>query len=446
MTDTDQCTTLSRRDWVRAGCLSALGLGLLDHFDLPTADANAASFSKRINPKAKACILIWLDGGPTHLETFDPKPNAPDEVRGPMGTTSTALSGVRINECFQNTSKLMNKLAIIRSMTSPLGEHNFGTHYLMTGYKPSPALNYPAYGATLAHVRKQVGVLPPNIAIPKFTRNISGSGYLARSTGPFSLGGDPARGNFKVQNLDFHEGLNLDRIGRRRDFSDAIDQFSRKLDASRWSPNNPNLERAYNLIASPQAKKAFDLSDEPQKIRQRYGFGNTIGQSCLLARRLVQSGVPFVTVNSTGWDTHQDLSQLKSRFPNDKNALLPALDRGFSALITDLSENGMLDETLVVVMGEFGRTPKINVAGGRDHWPNVFSVLLTGGGIQGGQIVGRSDALGEYPQDNPVTPADLATTIYSLLGVDPATQLPTGDGRTVRVASEEAKILSDLVS
>ena len=450
-----RCDGISRRDFLRIGGLAALGLGLGDFFHLQRAFAG----NNTLTAKAKSCILIWLDGGPSHLETFDPKPDAPQEVRGPLKTIPTNVTGVRISECLERTAGIMDKIAIIRSMTSPLGEHSLGTQYLMTGYKPTPALEYPTFGATLTYIRSQNGkessgnaaastALPPNIAVPNFTREVSGNGYLPSATRPFSVSGDSKRQDFKVRDLDFYEGIDLHRVSRRRQFVNALNEFSTAKDAGAATVSDPELERAYNLITSPEAKAAFTLSEEPQEVRQRYGTGgvNGIGQSCLLARRLVERGVPFVTVNHTGWDTHQDIFTLKERYPTDRNAHLPSLDRAFTALIQDLTERSMLDETLVVVMGEFGRTPKINSQGGRDHWPNVFSVVLAGGGVQGGQIIGSSDALGEFPRERPVTPSDLSATIYTLLGIAPSFELHTSDGRPVRVAPDGAKVVSELIA
>ena len=373
MNATKRCDGISRRDFLRIGGLAALGLGLGDFFHLQRAFAG----NNTLTAKAKSCILIWLDGGPSHLETFDPKPDAPQEVRGPLKTIPTNVTGVRISECLERTAGIMDKIAIIRSMTSPLGEHSLGTQYLMTGYKPTPALEYPTFGATLTYIRSQNGkessgnaaastALPPNIAVPNFTREVSGNGYLPSATRPFSVSGDSKRQDFKVRDLDFYEGIDLHRVSRRRQFVNALNEFSTAKDAGAATVSDPELERAYNLITSPEAKAAFTLSEEPQEVRQRYGTGgvNGIGQSCLLARRLVERGVPFVTVNHTGWDTHQDIFTLKERYPTDRNAHLPSLDRAFTALIQDLTERSMLDETLVVVMGEFGRTPKINSQGG----------------------------------------------------------------------------------
>ena len=442
MNSARRCDGVSRRDLIRIGGLSALGLGLGGFFRLQ----NASAARSPLETKAKSCILIWLDGGPSHLETFDPKPGAPEEVRGPLETIATNVAGVRIGECFERTSQVMDKLAIVRSMTSPLGEHNFGTHYLMTGYMPSPALEYPTFGATVSQVRDQSGVLPPHIAVPTFSGNVTGNGFLPTATAPFSVGGNPDRSDFKVRDLDFYKGLDLTRLDRRSQIVSALNEFGQAQVAAA-SPSDPDLERAYNLIASPDAKNAFKLSEEPSAVRDRYGRGggNSIGQSCLLARRLVERGVPFVTVNSGGWDTHQNIIQLQKRYPTDRNAHLPSLDRALSSLVEDLSDRRILEETLVVVMGEFGRTPKINSVGGRDHWPNVFSVVLAGGGVRAGQIVGSSDTLGELPKENPVTPSDLAATIYTLLGVDTASELHTSDGRPVRVVPDGATKISELI-
>ncbi|MEO1997510.1 MAG: DUF1501 domain-containing protein [Planctomycetaceae bacterium] len=449
---TKRCDGVSRRDVVRIGGLSALGLGLGDFFGLRNAHAAALP-----EAKAKSCILIWLNGGPSHLESFDPKPEAPEEVRGPLESIATNLPGIRVGECLERTAKMMDKLTVIRSMTSPLGEHVLGTHYVMTGYKPSQALEYPTFGATVAHSHQQshlqregeASFLPPNIAIPSFSASqglsgVSGNGFLPTAAAPFSL--NPAARNFKVRDLDFYSGLDLKRTSRRREIANAFDDFGRQMDAAA-SHSDPNLERAYNLITSSEAKRAFKLSEEPDSVRQRYGgVGRvTIGQSCLLARRLVERGVPFVTVVNDGWDTHENIHHLKQRNTDDRDAHLPSLDRALSALVEDLSDRDMLDETLIIAMGEFGRTPKINQNAGRDHWPLVFSAVLAGGGVPGGQVVGSSDALGELPKDNPITPSDLSASIYTLLGIDPAHELHTSDGRPVRVAPDGARVIPELV-
>ena len=442
-----RCDGVVRRDIMRIGGLTALSFGLGDFFRWKRL---AAETKKPPAARAKSCILIWLDGGPSHLETFDPKPEAPSEVRGPLQSIATKLPGVRISECLPRTAGLLDRLAVIRSVTSPLGEHNFGMHYLMTGHRPSPVVQHPTMGAVVAHRRPESPLLPPNIAVPDFRVGGSkepGNGFLPVGTRPFSLESDPAKPNFRVKDVDLYRGLDLSRLDRRRRYVQALDAFSRGLDHTKPAQLDPDFERAYRLVASPEAKRAFRLSEETTKLRQRYG-PRTVGQSCLLARRLVERGVPFVTVNHRGWDTHTDLyTRLKEGFTGAKIGvgLVPSLDLALSALVQDLDDRGMLDETLVVVMGEFGRTPKTNVNGGRDHWPRVFSVCLAGGGIKGGQVLGASDRVGESPLERPVTPSDLAATIYALLGIDPASELETGDGRTIRLTPTEAQVVKELI-
>ena len=442
MTDL-RCDGMNRRELLRVGGLSAFGLGLPGFLQLQQLQASESM--QRVTRKSKSCILIWLDGGPSHLETFDPKPEAAQEVRGPLNTVATAIPGIRLNECLVETAKRLDDIAIIRSMTSPLGEHNFGTHYLQTGFKPTPALVYPSFHSVGASVYDRLSSLPPNVAIPSYRvggGRYSGNGFLDRAYGPFSVGSDPSKKGFQVQDLDLYQGLTLDRLQRRREFVSQLDKFS-QLESG---PVDSTFEQAFRLVTSSEAKQAFDLSRESQKLREKYG-NRTVGQSCLLARRLVERGVPFVTVNYKGWDTHTDLyTRLKEGFSGARKpvGLVPSLDRAFSALIDDLKERRMLDETLVVVMGEFGRTPKLNAAGGRDHWPRVFSVALAGGGVKGGQVIGSSDSVGESPENRPVTPGDLVASIYQLLGIDPALELKTSDGRPIRITSHQSKVVTEL--
>lgn len=449
---TTRCDGVNRRDLLRVGGLTALGLGLGDllRSRRTAAAENLRGDAQQAKPTARSCVLIWLDGGPSHLETFDVKPDAPQEVRGPLDSIASNVAGVRISECLPRSATMLDKLAIIRSMTSPLGEHNFGTHYLMTGYKPTPVLEYPTFGSVFAHVSAESNVLPPHIAVPGFRvggGRSNGGGYLPAAARPFSVGGDPAKADFQVRDLDFYRGIDLNRLDRRRRFVNALNEFDPGADRSSSANSDPDLERAYRLITSADAKSAFNLSEEPRAVRRRYG-GKSIGQSCLLARRLVERGVPFVTVNNRGWDTHDNLyTRLKEGYTGAKVGvgLIPSLDLALAALIEDLDERGMLDETLIVVMGEFGRTPKLNTAGGRDHWPRVFSAVLAGGGVRGGQVIGTSDSVGESPKDRPVTPSDLTATIYTLLGIDPKLELHTSDGRPVRVAPYESEVVSEIV-
>jgi hypothetical protein len=433
----------SRRGILRLGQLTGLGIGLSQVNIL-----NAAKVDRQHS--AKSCILIWLDGGPSHLETFDLKPNAAKEVRGPLEAIETSVPGISISECMPQIAQRINDVALIRSMTSPLGEHNLGTHYLLTGYRPTPVLQYPSFHAVAnQRLGSQSSNLPNNVAIPDYRvggAKFSGAGFLPNEFGPFSLGADPAKADFSVRDLDLAPNLTLERVDRRRAFADQL---------ARWNSGDvvangtgTNMDQAFRMITSPEAASAFRLEDESAETRQRYG-SRTVGQSCLLARRLVERGVRFVTVNHQGWDTHDNLyTRLKEGYTgaNVGVGLIPSLDLALAALIDDLRDRRLLDETLIVVMGEFGRTPKINTAGGRDHWPRVFSVALAGGGVRGGQVIGASDATGESPADRPVTPADLVCTIYTLLGLDPASQLQTDTGRPVRLLSDDARVIEELAS
>src|SRR5262245_40712830 len=385
-----RCDGVTRRDLLRLGSLTALGLGLADFFRLRAAAADHTP------ARAKRCILLWLDGGPSHLETWDLKPDAPAEVRGPFQPIDTNVSGIQICELLPRTARICDKLCIVRSMTSPLGEHGLANRYLLTGYKPSPVLEYPSFGSVVASRQATPSVLPPYVAIPEV--RYAGSGFLGSGHEPFVTGGDPAKPEFRVRDLDFFPGIDAQRLARRREYLAEFDGGETRLETSPTAADSA-LERAYRLVTSPDAKRAFDLADEPADVRARYG-PRTFGQSCLLARRLIERDVPFVTVQYTGWDTHEGLVlRLRDGYTGAKVGvgLVPMFDLAFSALIGDLSQRGLLDETLVIAMGEFGRTPKLNSRGGRDHWPRVFSVVLAGGGVRGGQVIGSSDRVGEGP-------------------------------------------------
>lgn len=438
-----RCDGMSRRSALQIGQLAGLGIGLT-----PALSSSVAATTT--SASAKNCILIWLDGGPSHLETFDLKPEASAEVRGPLNSISTAVAGISVSECLPGIASRMNDIAIIRSMTSPLGEHNLGTHYLMTGYKPSPVLEYPAFSCAAANLgMRSRSVLPTNVAIPEFRvggGRFTGHGFLSSEFSPFSVGSDPAKEDFCVRDVSANQLLNPERLTRRRRYAehqaigtDKTGNSAETLPAA--------MAQAFNMVTSAKVRQAFDLQSESSQMRAKYG-PRTVGQSCLLARRLIEHGVRFVTVNHTGWDTHEDLyTRLKEGFTGAKTAvgLIPSLDLAVSALIDDLRDRNLLNETLIVIMGEFGRTPKINTRGGRDHWPRVFSVALAGGGVRGGQVIGASDRTGESPADRPVTPADLACTIYDLLGLEGSTELRTASGRPVRLASNDSSVISELL-
>lgn len=428
-----RCDGILRRDLLHVGGLTALGLTLADRIKLAAESPGTA----------KSCILIWLDGGPSHLETFDLKPNAPKEVRGPFDPIATNVPGIQISEHLAGTAKQMDKIAIVRSMTSTLGEHNFASHYLLTGYKPTPALVYPGMPSVLTHLQDRAVALPPNVALQR-PNGMLDHGYLDDSTSPFVVVGDPSKPDFVVRDLAPPETLTSSRLMRRQSLRDAVDALARGREQQQ-SGTDPAFEQAYRLIASEQARAAFDLKGESSSMRNRYGR-HTLGQSCLMARRLIEAGAGFVTVTDRGWDTHEDLYlRLKEGFTGGSVGKIPKLDVAFSALVGDLAQRGLLESTLVIVMGEFGRTPKLNPRGGRDHWPRAFSVAMAGGGVPGGQVIGQSDAHGERPAERPISPSDLVRTFYQLLGIDPKRELNTADGRPVQV-NRDGTLIDELIA
>jgi len=441
-----RCDGISRRDFLHLGTLSCLGVSLADMFRF---QAVAGDSARRVrSPKDNSCILIWLDGGPSHLEMFDLKPDAPHEIRGDFKPISTSASGIQICEHLPRTAKVMQDVALIRSFTHELGNHDTGARYLLTGHRPTPAVNYPSLGSIVAHETGFARAMPPYLAIPNDgvggDSGAAKAGYLPGAYAPFSVGGDPSRGDYKVRDLDAPEGVSFDRTQRRQSMLKSIDDFSRAIEEGPSTQSRDAFyEQAYRLITSPQAKAAFNLSGESAANRDRYGRSR-IGTGCLLARRLVEAGARFVTVVDTGWDTHQQIFKAlpDAFFPG--SGKLPALDRAYSGLLTDLKERGLLETTLVVLMGEFGRTPKLNSLGGRDHWPRAGSVCFAGGGVRGGQVIGATDAYGEVPVERPVRPEDAAFTILKLLGVDPIKEYLASGNRPLKIMAE-GSFISELV-
>ena len=401
------CEGFNRRDFLKAGVLGMFGLGMADLFQL-RAMATSAVAEKAT---AESVILIWMGGGPSHLDTWDLKPDAPEEVRGLFKPIKTNAPGVEICEHMPQLAKQMDKICLVRSMTSPEAAHERGTHYMMTGFQPLPGFAVPSYGSVTAKLKTQLSALPPYIAVPSPVA-YGGAGFLGAALDPFSPGGNPAKKNFKVRDLQPPKGISMQRVDRRRSLREVVDDTFKQYEAGsdRARTANEFYTSAYNLISSSDARAAFDLKQEPEALRNGYrrdGFG----QSCLLARRLVEAGVRFVTVNNGGWDNHNNIfSALRGK--------LRGFDQTVAALIRDLSDRGILDTTMVIAMGEFGRTPTINRDGGRDHYPRVFSMMLAGGGIQGGRAVGSSDPRGTEPAQTPVRPEDLSATIYHCLGID----------------------------
>ncbi len=427
---TPDCDGITRRDVLTVGALGFLGLSLPDFLRMRAAEAAVAA------PKAEACIMIWLSGGPSHLDTFDPKPDAPAEYRGEFNAIGTNVDGIQISEYLPNTAKQMDKVAIIRSLTSSIGAHEQATIYLQTGYKPLPVLTYPSFGSVIAKEMGPRENLPPYLGIPNSGRG-GGSGFLGNAYNAFPVG-DPNSPRFRVPNVELPNGVDGDRVASRRSF---IDKLNGRFEATRQDEGlkavDSYYERAYDLVSSAKAKKALQLSDEPAATVDAYGR-NTYGQSALLARRMVEAGARFVTINRGGWDTHQN------NWERLKNQNLPPLDQAYAALLSDLKERGLLEKTLVVLMGEFGRTPKINARGGRDHYPRCRFACFAGGGVKGGQVIGKSDATGSTPAERPVSVEDIASSIYSALGVDPETTYTTSTGRPIRVYPPEGNVVREL--
>jgi hypothetical protein len=406
----------SRRDVLRVGWLGGLGLTLGDFLRL---EARASEAGGAAGPKARSVIHIYLQGGFAHMDSFDPKPDAPVEYRGILDTIETRLPGVRFSSHLQKTAQVADKLTVVRSMTHTEVDHSRGEHSMFTGYRPSPALVYPSLGSVTAHELGPRDTMPPYICLPNQGSQFLGSGYLSNACGPFALGADPGRPNFSVRDLSAPPGVDAARAAGRREWKALVDEHFAALDKDDAPATMDSFyERAYGLLSSPQARGAFSLKGETDETKTLYGIiGEGLGiyrqagARFLLARRLVEAGARFVTVTFGAWDTHA--YHYRSIEPQ-----MPDLDRAFAGLITDLDRLGLLDATLVVVNSEFGRTPKINAGGGRDHWPRVFSVVLAGGGIKRGQVYGGSDPLAAEPSAAPLGVEDYAHTVYHLLGID----------------------------
>ena len=434
--------SLSRRDVIRAGSIGLFGMSMPGWF---TARQLAAVEGAAVEPKAKACILLFMWGGPGHQDTWDLKPHAPVEIRGEFQPIATKVPGIQVCEHFPRLAKRTNKLAILRSMSHGDVNHTTATHFLLTGQPPppgGPAANlrkdWPHLGAVLARLGRGTGPLPPFVSmrpklentVPRFVEQSHGqfAGWLGPTWDPLTIDDNPARPNYRVGDFALQKGMTPNRLAGRRRLLEGIERQRGLVDhAAAPSAMKQHYHRAYDLLDSAVGRSAFDLTKEPEAMRDRYGR-NPHGQSVLQARRLVERGVPLVTVFwpndgiknvSVYWDTHS------KEFIDHKDRLMPPADQAFSALLDDLSERGMLEETLIVWTGEFGRTPKVGQrnsdagAGrdGRDHWPNCFTTVLAGGGVRGGQVYGSSDRHAAYPASNPVRPVDLVATLYHLMGV-----------------------------
>jgi len=440
------CDGLSRRDFLHAGSIAPLGL------TLPMMQARAAGRDSDVN-----CIMLFLVGGPSQIDTFDPKPKAPAEVRGPFSAIKTNVPGIELSEILPKTAKHADKFSIIRSVYhTAAAVHDTGHQMMQTGRLFAGGVEHPHVGCSLGYLKGGRGELPPHVLLPKPIGRTGGNlphghsaGYLGKTHDPFILNADPNAPNFKVPDLlppDYITGLRAERRQKLREAVDgAVDAFEKNA-AAKQLDDNFNL--AFKLMSSAKARDAFALEKEPEKMKDRYGR-TRFGQCCLMARRLIEAGVRFVTVNmfetvfdEVTWDIHgskpfTDIVQMSKE-------VAPNFDQAFTALMEDLGERGLLANTMVTALGEFGRTPKVNPAGGRDHHPGVWSILMGGGPIKGGQIIGESDELGYSPKSRPVTPAEVAATLFKGLGLDPHKELPGPQGRPIPLADFSVKPINEL--
>ncbi len=418
-----------RRSFLHVGVVGGLGLTLDQFFRLQAAqaaDAPAAPGANAPGSPAQSIIHIFLPGGMAHQDSWDPKPLSPIEYRGELGTIPTKLDGVLFNELLKNTAQVADKITVCRSMTHGEAAHERGTHNMFTGYRPSPALQFPSMGSVVSHEFGPRNNLPPYVCVPNQPTTYAGPGYLSSAFAPFSLGADPADGNFRVQDLTLPGGVDDKRFTARRSMLDAVnDHFDSKEKADGLEAMDTFYQRAYSLISSDKAKAAFDINAEPAPVRDEYGR-NPAGQRMLMARRLVAAGVRFVSLTYGGWDMHSNVK-------DGMQGQLPVFDQAFAALIRDLERTGLLDSTLVMVSSEFGRTPKVNATAGRDHWPKVFSVVLAGGGIKKGFVYGKSDATATEPDEDPLSVEDLAMTVYKQIGINGEKKLMAPGDRPIDI-------------
>jgi len=428
------CDGLTRRNCLQLGLGALSGAGLTQMLQL-RAESEDSDARKR------SCILVWLDGGPTHYETFDPKPNAPKEIRGEFEPISTAVPGVHFSEKLVRLAQAAGDFAVIRSIRHNQGNHGAGNHYMMTGAPPRIPVScgafvsfHPSLGSVTAHDRGESRGLPLYFSMPRMSRS-GGPNFLGARYAPFVVPDDPNGKDFRVRDVALPKGLAEVRFGSRRELRGLLDSLKRIDDKAAGDPVlalDDYYRQGYNLVTSPEAQKAFNIHSESDKVRDSYGR-NSFGQRALLARRLVEAGVPFVTLYEGGWDHHGGI------FPACRKRL-PKWDQTLSTLLEDLRQRGLLESTLVLVLGEFGRTPKINKGGGRDHWSNAMSVMMAGAGTPGGTVVGATDRAGYSAVDRVLSPENFASTVYTKLGINPDQALYTPQGRPVHLVSDPTPI------
>lgn len=437
----------TRRSFLQAGTAGLTGMALPNLLGLESAGAVEPNRARIRN-----CITIFLVGSPGHLDTWDMKPDAPENVRGKFKPIRTNVTGVQICEHFPLMARMMNKVALIRSLHHRTGAtHENGQRWMMTGHDFNADSMKPHVGSVVSRMFGQKSELPANVILPSPIGN-TGAGplhgqtaaYLGSAHEPFFLNADPAARDFKVGDLEPPSGTSASRLDARRTLLDQLDQVQRRTETRSTQMHDSSYERAFRLLTSQRAREAFDLDREPARLRDRYGR-NTFGQSCLMARRLIEGGVRYATVNHfdtvfglTCWDMHADGGGLNNTYLDYERHLCPQFDWAFSALIEDLEQRGLLQETVVAVLSEFGRTPQLNARGGRDHYPNAWTNFLVGGSIRGGQVVGATDRIGSRPVDSPIEPPQVLATIYHGMGINLDTTMMPGPGeRPIRLVEAE---------
>lgn len=428
------CAGIARRDFLQIGFAAVGGLTFTD---IQRLRAEAAIARGKSSPDQINCILIWLDGGPSHYETFDPKPDAPQEIRGEFKSIATSVPGVHFSEVMPNLAKTAHKLTVVRSICHKDPNHGGGNHYLMTG-SPTPApvgcgafvSFHPSFGSMVSHERGVRGGLPAYMSLPNVSRS-GGPNFLGAQHAPFVVGGNPSDPSFRVRDVAIPRSISEGRALARQQLRTSLDTMERIAMKAADDPTvgfDTFYQQGLELVTSPRAQMAFDISKEPLKVREAYGM-NDFGQRLLLARRLAEVGVSFTVAYYGGWDHHRGI------FKSMKDSDGPKMDKGVAALINDLDDRGMLDSTLVICLGEFGRTPKVNKDAGRDHWPGAMSVLMAGAGIPRGQIVGATDPKGYYAAENIYSPEDFAVSLYTKMGIEPHQVLHTNSGRPVQLVN-----------
>jgi uncharacterized protein (DUF1501 family) len=430
------CNGASRRDFLRVGGLGLLGLSTANFLAVQKAMAETqAPAAAGPTARAKSIILVYLGGGLSHHDTFDMKPDAPEEIRGKYKGIDTNVTGLKIGELLPKMAKTMDKVCLVRSGSHESDHHETATNWVLSGRFGSPFGDYPSIGAVVAHETGFSSLLPPYVAVPKnpsFSWELGKSSWLGGRYESFKAG-DPSAPDYKVRDLSLSEPIAPKKAERRKTLLHAVDTLADQIKGNDQMATYDEFQRhAAEMVLSTEAQSAFDLDKESPEMRDAYGR-TEFGQSCLLARRLIERGVKFATVSYGGWDHHKKIwAGLEKR--------VPPFDQGFAMLINDMHQRGLLKDTLVVCMGEFGRTPKINKDAGRDHWGRAGSLLFAGAGVTAGKIVGTTDKNGAYVIDRPVRPADVAYTIYSTLGIDPRKQLRTPEGRPVEILNEGSMV------